>query len=178
MVSVLAAISPESLVHRTKDGLPITMHRERDVVRDEPLRPGGITCRVTAALQDREVGWLVISWIPDFDARYADPDAFAAAFGRSADEQDRVRLRAFHAHPHVGAVFVAFHQQRRHIALALYREAARWLAEEWDRPLRAGDPNPMAERVWAKLVRLGEPVTHVSVMDGWPRPVLDYRRGR
>lgn len=161
--------------HLTKDGAVIEMVRDR-----EPNQVGGdrgwITIAVVAMLDSKNVGHLSISWIPDFDERYADLDVYREAFGGPfRTERDRARTKAFHGEPFVAAVLVDFPYHRRGIGLALYREAALWLAEEWDHRLRSGDPNQSSEGLWKKLEALGEPVAKVDVQDYHPRFALDYR---
>lgn len=64
--------------------------------------------------------------------------------------------------------------RRQGIGLALYREAALWLAEEWELRLRSGDPISCSEGVWLKLKRLGEPITKVDIPAYGSRFALDY----
>ena len=162
--------------HRTRDGAPITMHRIKNVDPSPGQDRGWITHRVTAIVGGVGLGHLSISWIPDFDERYPDLESYSKAFGgwqRSKTDMDRTR--AFHGEPFVAAVLVDFFHHRRYIGLALYRETALWLAEEWGHYLRQGDPNNSSEALWAKLRALGEPVIEIDVKDYWLRLALDYR---
>lgn len=162
--------------HRTRDGALITMRRSED--KNAPgYDRGWVTFRVSAFVNSpEEWGHLSISWIPDFDERYADLEVYREAFGRTyGTKADRAKTKAFHGEPFVAAVLVHPMHWRRHIGLALYREAALWLAQDWNLRLRSGDPNPQAEALWAKLLALGEPVTLVNIQDYYPRYALDYR---
>lgn len=161
--------------HETKDGKRIEMVRN-----PSPNQVGGdrgwITIAVVAHIDGEPVGHLSVSWIPDFDERYADMDVYRKAFGGPyRTERDRARTKAFHGEPFVAGVLVDFGKHRQGIGLALYREAALWLAEEWGLRLRSGDPNTSSEGLWRKLKALGEPVTKVDVLDYHPRFALDYR---
>lgn len=168
----------KTLEHSTREGELITMRRAED--RSAPgYDQGWVTFRVSAFVGQgsEERGHLSISWIPDFDERYADMKAYRSSFGRpNATENDRTKTKAFHGEPFVAAVKVNPSHWRRHIGIALYREAALWLAQDWDLRLRSGDPNPSAEALWAKLQILGEPVTTVDILLNYQRFALDYRK--
>lgn len=162
--------------HRTKDGRPLKMLRLRP--EHQPGSEKGFdSYKVVAVLEGAHVGTLTFTWIPDFDARYPDAESFKKGFGRLfASEQGRASARAFHSTPYVAAVCVDFLHHREYIGLAVYREAARWLADRWGLPLRSGDPNHASQALWKKLEQLGEPIVMLDVMDGRDRCALDYVR--
>lgn len=157
--------------HRTRDGRRIEMRRLRDVEHASDER-GWVTHRVVAVVDGADLGHLTISWIPHIDTEY-NLERYRAE-RPWADQRSLERFRAFHGQPYVAAVLVHPGYWRQHIGLALYREAALWLAQDWKLRLRSGDPNPSAEGLWAKLVALGEPVVEVDVGDGHSRMALDY----
>lgn len=160
--------------HSTKQGKALEMVRNRDAIQVSADR-GWVTYQVIARLEGEKAGQLTFSWIPDFDERYAALDAYRKAFGEERSEQDLARTRAFHSVPFVAYVSVEEEMQRQGIGVALYREAAAWLAEEWGLPLRSGDLNAFSYEMWKHLIRIGEPVTETDVGRRYPDFKLDYR---
>lgn len=162
------------MAYTTNEGLAIEMERNPHPEQVGACK-GFVTYRVTARIGGDVVGHLSISWIPDFDERFADLAVYQEAWGQYRTARDRARTKAFHGEPYVAAVFVDFRLQGRGIGTALYQEAALWLAEGWGHRLRSGDPNDCSTGVWKRLEALGEPVTLVDILDYFPRHALDYR---
>lgn len=125
--------------YQTRDGIPIVMRRAKYIEAPGYDR-GWITHRVIAEIDGKKVGHVSITWIPDFDDRYADLGAYIKAFHRYEDvEREREKTRAFHGEPFICGVHVEPEYRRRGIAIAMYQEGARWLADEWNLRLRSGE---------------------------------------
>jgi len=163
------------MLHKTKDGALIRMIREKDS-SDLGRERGWITHSVIAYNGGDNLGKLSFTWIPDFKKRYAEIELYCKAFGRRDRAKDDHRTsQEFHGEPYVAGVHVEEVHRRRHVAIALYRESALWLAQDWGLRLRSGDPSSDAEAVWRKMIDLGEPVVEVSIFKYGKRMALDYR---
>lgn len=138
---------------------------------------GWITHEINAKLPNSllPIGVIKISYIPNFDKIYPTFDKWQEAFGYWRTNEDFKRFKTFHNNPFVAYVHVKQSFRRQGVALALYRDAALWMAESFGEHLRQGDPNSQSLTVWKKLQSLGEPIKKIKIPNYRMVLALDYR---